>query len=194
MMNKDSEITPSRSLSPAVLRASSTLRFAGNIGFWTQIVLGVVAAIILLFASASLFGDQKPNPGIGFGFFCAFSGVIALIISIFFFFRYRTIARMMQDPYTEQRPSKSYTLQVIKFGLIANLLGMLLSIIGAEALIGLLLGKFLNLPQGAVTSTIDPSQLLKAGEIMIILANTHTIASHFTGIVIALGLLDRLNK
>ena len=193
-MSKNSDLTPSPGLPPAVLRASATLNLAGNIGFWVQVVLGVVAALILLFASTSLFGEEKANPAIGFGFFCASAGILALIVSIFFCFRYRQMAQLMRSSDSLSRPKKGYTLQVIRLGLIANLVGMLLSIIGAESLVGLLLGKFLNLPQGAVTSTINPNQLLKAGEIMIILANTHTIASHFTGIVISLWLFNRLNR
>lgn len=197
-MSRDSEITPAplspSALSPAIMRASATLKLGGNTGFWLQIVLGVVAALILLFASVSFFGEGKPSPGIGLGLFCAACGVFALVVSIVFFYRYKRLARLMQNPNPALRPKKSYTLQVINLGLTSNLIGMSISIVGAEALVGLLLGKFLNLPQGAVTSTIDPNQLLKGGEIMIILANTHTIASHFAGIVIALWLLNRLNR
>jgi Protein of unknown function (DUF3611) len=194
-MSKDSEITSFPSgLSPAVLKASSTLKLAGNVGFWLQLVFGVFAAVILLFASASILGDQKAGQGNVFGLLCATGGVLTLVVSIICFFRCRKIAQLMQDRDAVSRPKKAYTLQVINFGLIANLAGMFLAIIGAEALVGLLLNKFLNLPQGAVASAIDPKDLLKAGEIMIILANTHTILCHFVGIVIALWLLNQIDR
>ncbi len=188
------------SIPAAILRASATLKLAGNIGFWVQIILGVVAALILLFASASLVGSDATNAnqdirfsqGSSFGLFCAAGGIIALIVSIFFFFRYKTIARLMLAGDSSLRPKKSYTIQTIKFGLLANLLGMMFAIIGAEAFVGLVLGKSLTIPQGAVFS--NTSQLIQPKDLFIILANTHTIASHFTGIVIALWLLDRLNK
>ena len=90
------------------------------------------------------------------------------------------------------RPKKSYTLQTIKFGLLANLLGMMAAIVGAEAFVGLVIGKALTIPQGAVFS--NTSQLIQPKDLFIILANTHTIASHFTGIVVALWLLNQLNK
>ncbi|BAW95279.1 hypothetical protein NIES970_01810 [[Synechococcus] sp. NIES-970] len=188
------------SIPAAILRASATLKLAGNIGFWVQIILGVVAALILLFASASLVGGDGPNAsqdprfvqGSSFGLFCAAAGIVGLIVSIFFFFRYKTIARLMLAGDNSLRPKKSYTIQTIKFGLLANLLGMMFAIIGAEAFVGLVLGKSLTIPQGAVFS--NTSQLIQPKDLFIILANTHTIASHFTGIVIALWLLDRLNK
>ena len=194
-MSQDSEITSfSSSLPPAVLKASSNLRLGGNVGFWIQLVLGVFAAVILLFASTSILGDQKAGEGDVFGLLCATGGVVALIVSIVCFFRCRKIAQLMKVRDAVSRPKKSYTLQIINLGLIANLIGMLSAIIGAEALVGLLLKKFLNLPQGAVASAINPNDLLKAGEIMIILANTHTIMCHFVGIVIALWLLNRINR
>ncbi len=188
------------SIPTAILRASATLRFAGNIGFWVQLVLGVVAALILLFASASLVGgdaaaaqeDPTFSQGSTFGVFCAAGGIVALVVSIFFFFRYKTIARLMLVNDNALRPKKSYTLQTIKFGLLANLLGMMSAIIGAEAFVGLVIGKALTIPQGAVFS--NTSQLIQPKDLFIILANTHTIASHFTGIVVALWLLNQLNK
>ncbi|AFY36585.1 hypothetical protein Lepto7376_0137 [[Leptolyngbya] sp. PCC 7376] len=188
------------SIPAAILRASATLKFAGNIGFWVQLVLGVIAALILLFASASLVGgdasaaQQDPtfSQGSSFGVFCAAGGIVALVVSIFFFFRYKTIARLMLVNDNALRPKKSYTLQTIKFGLLANLIGMMAAIIGAESFVGLVIGKALTIPQGAVFS--NTSQLIQPKDLFIILANTHTIASHFTGIVVALWLLNQLNK
>lgn len=200
-MSKDYELTTSPGVSPVVMRASATLAMAGNVGFWVQIVLGVVAALILLFASASLLGgteganavqDPRFNQGSAFGIFCAAGGIVALVISIFFFFRYKTIARLMMVSDNNLRPKKAYTLQTIKFGLLANLIGMMLAIIGAESFIGLVIGKALTIPQGAVFS--NTSQLIQPKDLFIILANTHTIASHFTGIVIALWLLNRISS
>lgn len=182
----------SRPLPSAVLKASAILKLAGNIGFWFQLILGVVAALILLFASTGLIGGQQSSQGSDFGILCAAAGIVALAVSVFFFFRYGKIAQLIQDPTLGQRPSRSYTLQVIRLGLTANLVGMLLSIIGAESFVGLVLGKTLSIPQGA--AVYNTAQLVQPKDLFIILANTHTIASHFTGIVVALWLLNRLNK
>jgi hypothetical protein len=197
-MNKRTSNLASSPIPSAVLKASATLRLAGNIGFWVQLVLGVVAALILLFASASVIGGNDPNQasnfsqGSNFGIFCATGGILALMVSIFFFFRYRTIAQYMLTTEESLRPKKAYTLQIIKLGLISNLIGMAFSIIGAESFVGLVLGKSLTIPQGAVFN--NTSQLIQPKDLFIILANTHTITSHFTGIVIALWLLNRINK
>jgi hypothetical protein len=192
-MTKNSEITTGSS--PAIARAAANLRLAANMGFWSQLVLGVVSGLILLFASTSLVGRTQTSQisqGSGFGIFCALGGVLALGVSIYFFLRYRKIAQLIQSPNPADRPKKGYTLQAVKTGIIVNLLGMLSSIIGAEAFVGIVLGKSLALPQGA--AVYNTQQLVNSIDIFIILANTHTITSHFVGIVIALWLFNSLNK
>jgi hypothetical protein len=193
-MNKDSDITRFASLPSSARRASSALSIGGNIGFWLQIVLGAVAAIILLFSTAILSGGESTsnNSGSAFALFCATAGVLTLAVSIFFFYRYKVIARLIQASDRAQRPKKLYTLKLVKFGLIANLTGMLISIIGAEAFAGLLYAKASKIPLGA--AVYSTSRLIEPVEITVLLANIHTIFSHFAGIAIGLWLLDRLNK
>ena len=70
---------------------------------------------------------------------------------------------------------------------------MLISIIGAEAFAGLLFQKASLLPAGS-TTIYQPSQLINSVEIMALLANVHTIFSHFAGITFGLILLERINR
>ncbi|NJL82487.1 MAG: DUF3611 family protein [Chloroflexaceae bacterium] len=185
----------SKSLPIAVQRAASSLSLAGNIGFWVQLVLGVIATLILLFASTTFIGGDRNDAtaqGSAFAIFCAAGGVLALIVSIIFFFRYRRMGQAMQDPDPINRPKKTFTLRMVKLGLVANLVGMLLAIIGAEAFAGVLFAKAAKIPQGA--AVFNTTALVEPVEIMVILANTHTISSHFAGIVVGLWLLDRLNR
>ncbi|MGH2416664.1 MAG: DUF3611 family protein, partial [Microcystaceae cyanobacterium] len=189
-MRENYEITPSRSsLPPAVQRVSSNLKRAGNIGFWLQIILGVVSTVTLLFASTSLVGNQQRTSGSEVGIFCAFCGIIMLIVGIFFCFRYRRIARLLQNSDSALRPKKADTYKVIRLGLIVNLVGMLLAILGAAALVGLVLAKSLTIPQGAIGYN-DPRKFVNSIDLLIIQANTNTITAHFAGIVTSLWLLD----
>jgi hypothetical protein len=178
-------------------QAASTLRLAGNLGFWLQLVLGVIAAVLLLLSIAGLStnplqGKNLNSAAVGFSIFCATGGVMTLVVSIIIFFRYKKIARLIQTPEVRDRPSKKYTLRMIKIGLIPNLIGMLLSIMGAEAYVGILLGKLSNITPGVIANTGNVN-LPTANEILLVLANTHTILCHFVGIIISLWLLDRLN-
>ena len=183
----------SRPLPLAVQRVSADLRLAGNIGFWFQLVLGVVSAVILLLAGAGSGSQDQTSPGIGFGLFSAACGLVALAIAIYFSFRYTGIAKQLRDPDPAKRPNKVDTIKVIKIGLIVNLTGMLLTIIGAEAIVGIVLDKSLKNPPGALAN-LDPSKLVNSIDLLVIQANTNTIFAHFAGIISSLTLLNRISK
>ena len=188
-MNDKPEL--SRPLSPTVQRVSDNLKMVGNIGFWVQLVLGVVSAVILLLAGAGAQNDV--SQGIGFGLFSAACGLVALAIAIYFAFRYTVIAKQLRNPDPKKRPDKKETLKVIKIGLIVNLTGMLLTIIGAEAIVGIVLDKSLKNPPGALAN-IDPTKLVNSIDLLVIQANTNTIFAHFSGIVSSLFLLNRIGR
>ena len=192
-MNKDTDITPfSPTTSPKIQKISASLKQLGRIGFWLQVILGVISGVLLLVAGASLFSNVDKTPGIELGIFCAFCGVALLGLAVVFSFRYIQIARKIQSSDPVKRPKKTSTLKLIRYGLIVNLVGMLLSILGAEALAGIVLVKTLSLPQ--VTLGSDPNRFVNSVDLLIVQANTNTIAAHFTGIVTSLILLDRITK
>jgi hypothetical protein len=191
-MTQNSELSRNRTLPANIERVSSSLKKAGRIAFWLQIVLGVVSSVLLLVAGAGVLGNQKKTPGIELGIFCAFCAVVCLGLSIFFAFRFSQMGDKMESRNPENRPEKRSTLQVIRYGLIVNLTGILLSILGAEALAGIVLLKTLNNPQGAIN--LDPSRLVNPADLLIIQANTNTIAAHFSGLVTTLWLLNRISK
>lgn len=189
-MTRNSEI--SRMMPSSVERVVTALRRVGNIGFWLQIVLGVVATVTLLFASPILIENKESTEGSGFGIFCAVCSLILLVTSIVFFFRYRRVARKISNPDPSLRPKKSDTIQMIKIGLVINLVGMLLATIGAQALVGIVLAKSLSRPQLALGS--NPNEFVNSIDLLIIQANTNTISAHFSGIVSGLWLLSRVAR
>lgn len=189
-MNRDGQLASP--LSQNVRKAASTLRIAGVLGFWLQLSFGLLAAVLLLLAVAGLSGEAKTVQGAGFSIFCATGGVLALIASIILYFRYKKISQLIQSSDPSIRPHKKSTLQVIKLGLVTNLVGMLLSILGAESFVGILWQKLSQIPAGA--AVYNTAQLPQPNEILLVLANTHTILCHFIGVVIGLWLLERLNQ
>ena len=191
-MNKDSDLTPFSPTSPKIQKISASLKQLGNIGFWLQTVLGVISAVILSIAGAAIVSGREKTPGIELGIFCAFCGVILLGLAVIFSFRCTQIARKIQIAEPAKRPTKAGTLKIIRYGLAVNLVGMLLAILGAEALSGIVLLKTLTLPQ--VTLGSDPDRFVTSVDLLIVQANTNTIAAHFAGIVSSLLLLDRITK
>lgn len=182
------------SLPPAAQRIVATLRTIGRTSFWFQAILGVISILILVFATFSA-GIARQTPGgssqgTGFGVFFAICGLVALGVGVYFAFRYIRIAQQLQDT---GRPSKAETLQTIRLGLIVNMVGMLLTILGAFATIGSLLAKSVSQFGGTFTA-IDPSRFVQPADLFVVQANTNTIAAHFVGIAASLWLFNRISK
>jgi hypothetical protein len=114
-------------------------------------------------------------------------------MSVYCAFRYTRLGKQLRSSNPANRPRKIYTIQVIKFALVVNLVGMLLSIFGAYAIIGTLVGRAIS-PQAITTQLIDPSRIISGLDVLAVQANTNTIFAHFLGLVSALWLLNRINR
>ncbi len=190
----------SQPLSPTRKRVATIFRTIGWIGFWIQLVLAVVSGFVLLFAAASSRGSNPStgaaasNSGTGFGLFFAVCGLLALFLSVYWAFRYTRLARQLQAPTSETRPKKSDLNQALRVGLLGNLVGMLLTLVGLEAIVGAILAKSLSLGQGAAIYSADPTRFVQSLDLFVIQANVNTTVAHFAGIVVSLWLLNSLNS
>lgn len=183
----------SYSLPPAVRRIAATFRMTGWISFWAQLVLGIISGIVTIFASRSL--QTSNNPGAGFGFFFAVLGVLFLFLGAFWGFRYTRLARRLQTADARSRPKPADVIQALRLGLIINLVGMLLTLLGAQAIVGSLLAKSLAQPQGgAIYELGRTSQYIQSLDIFIVQANTNTVLAHFVGIVASLWLVRCMSR
>jgi hypothetical protein len=183
-------------LPPAVRRIAGNFRLVGWISFWIQVVLAVVAAGILLFASAT-FGSrgQTADPGTGAGLFLASAGLIAVFVSAYWAFRYTRIGGRLRGRDASKRPSPQDAIQSLRIGLIISLVGMLITLFGGQALIGALLAKALTQPQGgAVFTPGNINQYVEAFDIFIVQANTNTLLAHFAALVSTVWLFRVVNR
>lgn len=193
------EKSESSSLPPALQRVAMSLRTFGGISFWLQLILGVVSLFVLVFATISGSvgrNTSQANQGTGFGVFFAICGLVTLGVGAYFAFRYTRISKDLLESNAAGRPSKADTLQIIRLGLIVNLVGMLLTIVGAQAIIGSILAKSFAQPQGAVGvgGIVDLNRFVQPLDLFVVQANTNTIAAHFVGITASLWLFNRVNR
>jgi hypothetical protein len=186
----------SKSPSSQLQEIAQNFRLTGWISFWAQLVLGVIAAVVLGFASFSRdVATNQKGVGTGVGIFFAVIAVITLGASLFWAFRYTRISRQLQSSNPNNRPRKADTIQLLQLGMSINLVGLLLSLLGAQAIVGALLAKSLTLPQtGLGVYQIDPSRTIRTLDILVVQANTNTVAAHFAGLVGSLWLLNRINR
>ena len=180
------------SVPQAVLRASAKLTTIGYLGFWIQIVVGAFAVVTFLFASLGLTFGQERTQGIEAGILSAFISLVLLGVGIYFSIRYRQIGNQLQKVEAASHPRKADILKFIRWGIIVNLAGMGMAIIGAAAIGGIVLAKSLSIAQGTLAT--NSRQLVTSIDLLAVQANTNTIIAHFTGLVSSLWLLDRLDK
>ncbi|MBW4467299.1 MAG: DUF3611 family protein [Pegethrix bostrychoides GSE-TBD4-15B] len=198
----------SYSLPPALRRVVTAFRFGGWLSFWIQIVLAVVSAIVLLFAAGSFGASstvpvqtipgvpqaQVPsgsfNPGTGAGLFLAVLGLLVLFVGAYWAYRYTRIARKLRN--AADRPKRGDVLRILYIGLGINLVGMLLTILGAQAIVGSLVAK--SFAQGVGIFSGNFQRFINPLDIFVVQANTNTIMAHFIGLVSTLGILRTADR
>lgn len=181
--------------SPAVRRIAGAFRLFGWISFWIQLVLGVVAAGILLLLTISPGGGNNTgasSPGTGAGLFLATGGILVLFAGALWAFRYTRLARQLRYGGSGGRPTPKVVLQALQIGLFVSLIGMLLTLLGAEIIVGSLFVKALSQP--GVALPVDGSRLIQPIDIFIVQASTHTAVAHFAAIAIALYLFRLVSR
>ncbi|WP_017654763.1 DUF3611 family protein [Fortiea contorta] len=182
--------------SPANLRAiGQTFRLIGWISFWIQLVLGVVSGVILLLYAIS---SQRPgspgnNPGAGFGIFLAICGLIALGVGIYIAFRYARLGNQLLSANINNRPRKSETVQVLRLGVLVDLVGILLTLFGAQAIVGTLAARAITQTQ-FFFSPQGNQPFISGLDMFVVQANINTIMAHFAGLLASLWLLNRINR
>ncbi|WP_071515375.1 DUF3611 family protein [Geitlerinema sp. PCC 9228] len=185
-------------LPPTIQRVIPWFQKVGWIGFWAQVVLGVVAAVIflfvLLFGSSEGNGNTQGSNGTLPGLFLAVVGLLFLGLSIFWSFRYTRLARQLATADSSSRPTKADTIQLLRRGLYVNLIGMGVSLMGAESITGILFFKSLRSQTAGFINPRRINDLIEPLDIYVVLANTHTIVAHFIGLVAALLLLSVITR
>jgi hypothetical protein len=189
-------------------RIANVLRWTGWASFWVQLILLAATSLMLMLAiSGRTFNraieptvpggqavtiNEGTTPGVGIAIFWAGCGIIALLFGLFIAFRQTRLARRLFNSNPVKHPQKSEVLEVLRLGVIAGLVGMLLTILGGGTSIGILLSKSIAQPQGV--AIYDPARIIRSLDIFIAAANMNGIAAHFVGTVTSLGLINWLNR
>ncbi len=182
--------------SSTTLRAiAQKFRIIGWISFWIQLVLGVVSGVILLLFAIS---SQRPgtsgnNPGAGFGIFLAICGLVTLGVGIYLAYRYTRLGILLLSTNSSNRPRKAETVQVLRLGVIVNLVGILLTLLGAQAIVGTLAARAITQTQ-FVFAQPGTQPFISGLDMFVVQANTNTVTAHFAGLLASLWLLNRINR
>lgn len=181
-----------RSLAPALKKIANTLYLTGWITLWVQLALALVSGLVLMVARTGREFAEQSHPALGVGVFWAGLGILVLLFSVYWDFRYTRFGKRLLNPKVEIHPSKADTVGMIRLGIVASLIGILLTILGAGATASVLVAKAVSQPPGVAIT--DPNRIIRALDVFVMVANINGIGAHFVGTVASLWLLDRVSK
>ncbi len=181
-----------RSLAPETRGIGNTIRLTGWIAFWIQLAIGVVSVLALLFALTGRSFVQQQNTGLGIGIFWAVCGIVLLLFCLYWDFRYTRIGKALENPNLALHPSKPDTTIILRLGIIAGLVGILLTLLGASSTVLVLVAKSISQPPGVAIT--DPYRIIRPMDVFVAVADITGIAAHFVGTVASLWLLERVHQ
>jgi|SRR6476661_7489596 len=199
-----------QSLESKLEKIGNVWRLTRWIGLSAQIGFGAIALLMVVFALAgrnfsqatALPRDVTPSigvnlnrgitPGIGIGILWAVCGILALLAGIYLAFRHTRFAKRLRHADTMKHPAKSEVMKVLRLSAIVGLVGMLLTILGGGATLGVLFSKTVAQPQGV--AIYDPIRVIRLIDIMVAMANRSGIAAHFVGAVASLSVFEWLHR
>ena len=168
---------------PRVARLRTRLWSVSLFSWWTQTILSVVSGVLLLFANSVM---QRPSSALVGGLLLALAGLGTAFCSIFWTWGYTRISvRLGRQPVTPSEAARRAR-GSLRNGMLLNLVGMGFSLMGTYAIVGTLAAKALTQSATVVIGTAAPVQAL---DLLIVQANTNTLAAHFVGLCASLRLL-----
>jgi hypothetical protein len=183
---------------PLVKDASKLLFRLSWLSWWAQLILTVISSVTLLFARnvitgvSSGMGAATSGVAILPNFLIAGSSIVLSYISIFWTWATRRLARRLVRKRTTKIQAANMLRKDIRVGVTLNLLGMALTILGAEQIIGALAIKVLTTSRTVALG--ESSNLLQPLDILVVQANTNTLFSHFCSITALLYLTKQVTK
>jgi hypothetical protein len=178
----------------SLARATRALRRFGWVGFWAQLTLSVVGAVILLFSVAftSLAGPRA-------SLYLTLVGILAGFLSAFWNYGYlRTAGRMQEflDGADVAKVRKQAVVDLVTRGVLINACGLGATLAGVQALVGTLVAKTLS------NASVNPFMASAAAgynpvlalDVFLVQAATNTLLGHFASMACSLWLLNVLGE
>jgi hypothetical protein len=212
-IRRDTELAASSGAAPPVVappidiqRASRALWRVGWWTWWVQLVLTTISGVIVLFAFAFP-GVNIRSTASATGFVCAGVGVALATVSLFWTYGYTRLAirlRRAQPKWIARAPER--VAGYLRVALAIALAGMLVSLVGLQAIVGTLLARLFGagiattpytaLPGGGVNGA-GPAVLAGLGgvqpvDVLVIQASANAMSALLSSLVAAIWLRGRL--
>jgi cytochrome b561 len=162
------------------------LRLFGWAEFWLQFVLALTSGTLLAFATSG----RAFSPGAaGFGdaIYWGNYGFFILCFTVLLSFYYTRVARkLVQRPESWLSKKSKTAFWFLAVGALASTLGIIISFTGVALSVALLIAKTVSQPPGIAIT--DPSKIIRALDVFILLLNFILLMGHLIGAGVALWL------
>ena len=185
-------------------RISLTLRRLGWGQFWIQLSLAVVVFVVLLFTSSISNGGLAAAAARSLGPGLALT-TLAFLVLLFSLWQCWSVVRCGRAlDSAGARPSRGETSRLLRRGILASLVGLVLGSLGYQALAGSLFVQASLQPQGfsgffggpvgtGVGGAGSVNYPITSIEMLSVLSNTQVLTAHLVGLIIGLWLLRRIH-
>jgi len=181
---------------------SAALRRMGWVRFWAQLALGVVVIGVLLFNNIGGRLAANSSRALGLGPVISLT-TLAFLLLLWCLWQSWLIVRCGRALNSPVRPSKGETARLIKRGLLADLVGVTLAVVGYQSMAGSLFVQASQQVPGFFGAQIQGAPgmggrvvglPITSIEMLSVLGNTQVLFAHLIGLWISLWLLQRIYR
>ena len=181
---------------------SAALRRLGWVRFWAQLVLAVVVMGVLLFNNIGGQIGARADKALGLSPGISLTS-IAFFVLLWCLWQSWLVVRCGRALASPVHPSKGETARLIKRGVLADLVGITLAVVGYQSLAGSLFvqasqqvpgffGAQIQATPGAAGRVVGLP--ITSIEMLSVLGNTQVLFAHLIGLWISLWLLQRIYR
>ncbi len=178
--------TNERDGSGVVRSLAKKLRILGWIEFWLQFILAFLCALLLQFATS---GRMLSSISLGFGD-AMYWGAVALgllcVTCALSFYYTRQAKKVDLFPEYFFSAARKGGFWFLNIGVVLGFLGILMSFVGVALSILLLVAKTVSQPPGIAIT--DPTKIIRALDVFVLLMNFNLLIAHFVGCGLSLWL------
>jgi hypothetical protein len=190
-MTNETPLNPTTAPVSSDLGALVALGFVSWLSFWIQLIVAIASGIFLVLTILSRNVDNNTHSlATTTGIFLSVCGILILGFNLFQSFRCTRFAKRLRDVGASWSANKDDVFRVIQVGLVVSLIGLVLTLIGAETSAGALLVRALSQPQGTMVYSAD--KIIRTLDILVVVTNISLAGACVLSTIGSLWLLKRL--
>lgn len=178
-----------------IQRLAGDFRLTGWVSFWIQLTLGIVGLGVLLFnrLGTRIIESRNNVTSVAPGLTLTAIALILLGVTILHALRYVRFGKQLAGESTA-RPSKAQAMGLLKRGIFLSLLGVILAVVGYQALAGsLTFQASMQQPGFTGFGNMSGNFAITSLEMFSVLSNTQVLTAHVIALVASLWLLQKVS-